>query len=316
MRVEQEDFGQDLSKTELLAGEVATTSVAEVDPVTLRSVSGYGQLGWNFGDEFTLLPGLRGEWHERFGGVVAPRLAAAYRPGPSWIVRASVGRGFRAPSAKEYGFLFDHSFLGYRLVGNSELAPERSWGVSADVSVPLSDGVRLRVAGFRNWIDSLIGLEFSGRAVPGVDDYRYVNVGTATTLGGDASVEFRITQKLRSQLAYSYLFTRNEDTGEPLPSRPAHTVLSALSYQPSGGLEFTLRNRLVSSAYVAEGLTAPGFVKLDLRASQRLSEYFSAYVGVLNALDARDDPARPGDQRPLVGRLYTIGLNASYEEGM
>ncbi len=316
LRVEQEDFEQRLSKTELLRGDVATTTVTEVQPVTLRNGAIYAQLGWAFGEQFTLLPGVRGEWHNRFGGVVAPRLAAAYRPRPGWSMRGSIGRGFRAPSAKEYGFLFDHSFLGYRVVGNSKLEPERSWGVTGDVTVALTDGVRMRVGGFRNWISSMIGTAFTGRSMPGVDDFSYVNIGSASTMGGDASVDFRMSGKLRSQLAYSYLFTHNADDDEPLPGRPSHTVLSAFTYQPLDTLELTVRNRMVSGSYLTRDITTPGFTKLDARVSQRLNEHLWLHVGLLNALDARDDPARPGDQRPIVGRLYVVGLTTNYEEGM
>src|SRR4029079_16729440 len=109
----------------------------------------------------------------------------AYQPSSSWIVRVSGGRGFRAPSAKELGFAFDHSIYGYRVLGNVDLAPEKSWGVSGDVTFRPTSGVTLRAGVFANWIDQLITLVLvpdSTRA--GVDDYRYENVGKARTFGG------------------------------------------------------------------------------------------------------------------------------------
>ncbi len=56
---------------------MAKTTTAEVEPVTLRSGAADVQLGWDFGGEFTLPPGVRGKWHKRFGGVVAQRVAVA-----------------------------------------------------------------------------------------------------------------------------------------------------------------------------------------------------------------------------------------------
>lgn len=313
LRLEREDFEQNLSKTELRSGQLFTLTEPEVEPVTLSSAAAYAQLAWRFGDQLTLLPGLRGELHRRFGAVVVPRVAAAFALPRDWRARVSVGRGFRAPNAKEYGFLFDHSFVGYRVIGNPDLDPERSWGVSGDLTLPLTPEIRARVSGFRNWVTSLIGATFVGQAALGVDDFSYVNVGSASTMGGDAEIRFRIVRRLHSQVAYTYLFTQNEETGKPLPSRPAHTLLSAASYEPRDGLELTLRNRLVSAAYVDDGISTPGFIKLDLRAAQRFGESLQAELGALNLLDARDDPSRPGDQRPVVGRLYYIGFSGDFE---
>ncbi len=315
-RAEQEDFEQSLTAAEVSGGSVLREMRPEVEATTLGSAAAFAQLAWRFGERVTVLPGVRVERHRRFGWVTAPRLAAAWRPTSRWQARASIGRGFRAPSAKEYGFVFDHSFLGYRVIGNRDLRPERSWGVNADLSFAASPRVKLRVSGFHNWVSSLIDTDFVGQSTLGVDDFSYVNVGRARTLGGDVSASFRVGARLRTQVAYSYLFARNDVADTPLQSRPAHTVSSSLNYLLGAGFEVSARSRMVSSAYLADDLESPGFVKLDVRLARRLFDSMQLYVGVLNALDSKDDPRRPGDQRPVAGRLWYVGITTNTEDGI
>lgn len=317
LRGEYEAFEQQLEQVTAVDAEPTTSKLAEVPYTALASGALYAQLGYEPSEAVTVMPGLRFEYHDRFGDVWAPRLAAAWRATSDLTARASGGRGFRAPSAKEFGFFFDHSYLGYRVAGNEDLKPETSWGVTADVAwVPVAlPRVRLRVGGFANWIRNLIGEAFVGREEPGVDDYAYVNVGRARTAGVEAASEFTLFPRVRSMLGYHFLHTLNLDSGDPLPSRPSHTVLASLVYQPIDELELMLRERGVSSAYLDDGLRTPPFVMLDARVAYRLLPELQAYVGVLNALDAQDDPTRPGDQRPVAGRILVVGVSARYPDG-
>lgn len=272
----------------------------------------YGQVAWTFGSRLSVLPGVRLELHERVGLVSAPRLAARYLLDDKVVLRASFGRGFRVPSAKEYGFLFDHSALGYRVIGNPDVQPESSWGVNADVGVRLAPQVRLRVAAFHNWVKNLIDTAYVGRSSPGVDDYSYVNVGHARTMGSQASVAWEIVPQVRSELAYSYLFTRNDDLGQPLALRPEHSLVNSLGYEPWDGTQLTLRQRAVSSAFVAPGVDTPAYLISDILCDQALWGGLRAQVGVLNFLNTQRDPLREGDLRPALGRLLFLGLSAEY----
>ena len=188
------------------------------------SLALYSQLDWRIG-RFALLPGVRGEWHSRYGFVAAPRLAASLKAHADVIFRAAFGRGFRVPSAKEYGFAFDHSSLGYVVQGNPELAPESSWGVTAETAWRATPVLRLRLGGFANWVRDLIDTGFTGRdPASQVDTYSYANVGRARTWGIEGDAQFRVSSRLRSSLGYAYLDTYNVARARPLIGRPPHTL--------------------------------------------------------------------------------------------
>lgn len=308
LRFESETFAQDLSKTAISDGTLATMTEAEVAPVLLQNGAAFAQVTWQPTRTLTILPGTRAELHRHYGAAIAPRLALALRPNSDLTLRVSSGRGFRVPSAKEFGFLFDHSALGYRVIGNPDLEPEQSWGLQGDISYAIDAHTRVRVGGYRNWISSMISTEFAGQSSPGVDDYAYVNVGRAITSGFDAQTTWTLGETLRAQLAYSYLYTLNQDEHTPLPKRPPHTLTASIDYEVWPQWRLTTRVRGTSDAYLTDELTTPGYVRADVRVERSLGATLNVHVGVLDVLDSQRDANRLGDTRPLVGRQFYAGL--------
>lgn len=311
VRGEAENFDQSLRKTTLSSGALTETTLEEVRPTTLGSGATYAQLRVDPWQSFSALLGGRVEASPRYGVAAAPRLALAVRPIDSLVFRVSAGRGYRAPSAKEIGFVFDHSVYGYRVIGNDELLPEASWGFQADVEWKPVRSLRLRGGGFANWISDLIDLRLASArsGIAGVDDYTYVNVGAARTSGADVRIDVRASPWIRAEAGYSYLFTRDEEMQRPLPGRPPHTLLVSASAETPIRLSFYARMRGVLDAYIDDTTRAPGFVTLDLRVSKGLWPGAEAYAGALNVLGAQKDPAISGDQRPIEGRTFSLGVS-------
>lgn len=312
-RAESERFEQQVTRTKPVNDkDVVTTKMTEVPNSSLGNAALFGQLRWAFGDTLTLLPGLRAESHLHYGSVVTPRLAVSFSPLPKLLFRASGGRGFRAPGAKEFGFNFDHSLFGYRVLGNPGLKPETSWGVNGDVSLTPQRGLTLRAGGFANWVEQLIDFQIAGKQDPrsAVTDYQYTNVGDARTFGFQLDAAFRVRPWLRVETGYAYLWTRDDTNERPLQGRPPHTVTSAITATLPLGVEMYLRWRAVTDAFLDTELRAPGFQTLDARLARDLWPKAKAYIGVRNILGVQKDPDRPGDQRPLEGRTIYLGLTA------
>jgi outer membrane receptor for ferrienterochelin and colicins len=348
LRAEVENLEQRLHKVEVSPSGVAEEDVPEVQPTRLGNGAVYGQLAWKLVDELTVMPGIRGEWHLRHGGVLAPRLAAAYRPADEVTIRASGGRGFRAPSPKEIGFELDHSYLGYEVKGSPDLVPEKSWGVNGDVTFTPEKRVTLRVGGFVNWIEDLIDIEPCPRKKPdseednpeclpsasGVEVYRYANIGEARTAGAELVAIVKAASWLRAEVGYAYLWTRDDTHELPLNGRPLHTVHAAIRADLPWSLELSARYRLVTDAFIDnEGephyddcvaaarqagtdpnscplLRTPGFYTIDARIARPLWPSSQAYVGVKNLLGVQKDPDRFADQRPIEGRIFYFGIVA------
>ena len=319
VRGESQGFSQTLHKVVVAGTALVPESAQEVVPDRLSSGAAYAELGYRITDAFSLMPGVRGELHNRYGAVVAPRLALAVRPSDLLTVRLSGGRGFRAPTAKEYGFAFDHSVLGYRVLGNRGLEPETSWGVSGDATVRPVPALRVRVGGFGNWVRDLIDFE----QVPGqsaqtlVRDYEYRNVNRALTAGGDLSVRVEPAPGLVANVAYAYLYTRDEDAKRALPNRPPHTVTTSLAYQLPLHLNALVRYRVTARTFAADDelgneLHTPTYSLLDARLGYRLTKLIELYAGGVDLLDVRRDPHHAGDARPTLGRTFYLGVRGEF----
>jgi outer membrane receptor for ferrienterochelin and colicins len=316
-RAEAEHFEQDITRTVSTSSGPVTTTAKEVVPLSYGIGALYGQVAWKFGD-LTIMPGTRFESHTRYGSSLAPRLAAAWRVSDLVTVRASGGRGFRAPSAKELGFAFDHSAFGYKIFGNDALKPEKSWGVNADVTVTPDKTMTFRGSAYANWVDDLIDLDLgNGTNDNGVASYSYKNFGRARTAGGQVDVAFKPAPFLRAESSYAYTWTRDDVNDQPLPGRPPHAVTVSLRIEPGWKMELYARARIVTDAFLdsdaqGNGTRAPGYENFDVRVARELWSKSQLYVGALNLTNVKQDPGRVGDTRSPLGRIFYVGLKADF----
>lgn len=312
-RGESEGFSQSVHRLEVAGSTLVPQSGVEVVPQRLSSGALFGQLGYAPVQWLSVMPGVRGEVHDRYGGVVAPRLAVALRPREEFTLRLAGGRGFRAPSAKEYGFVFDHSVLGYRVLGNPGLRPETSWGLNGDATWRPSSAFRFRVGAFANWVHDLIDFDVAPvQRDPTVVDYIYVNVDRARTMGTDLSVRAEPIAGVTGTLAYAYLYTRDEIARQPLPNRPPHTVTASVSAKLPFRLNALVRYRVMTKTFVTTDLNTPAYSLLDARVGYAITRLIEAYVGGLNLLDSKRDPHHPGDARPTLGVTGYVGVRGEF----
>jgi outer membrane receptor for ferrienterochelin and colicins len=85
----------------------------------------FAEYTYNFLDKFILVAGLRGDYHNLYGPLVAPRLHAKYNFSKLNALRISIGRGYRVPNP----------YADY----NSLMASNRVWKVNPDIQA--EDGI-------------------------------------------------------------------------------------------------------------------------------------------------------------------------------
>lgn len=313
-RLEAESFAQTLRRTEVVAGALQTSTLPEVPQTSLGSGALYGQAKLRLGDSWTVLGGARLEGSSRYGVAVAPSLGVSFSPSDKLVLRVNGGRGYRAPSAKELGFVFDHSVYGYRVIGNPDVGPESSWGVTVDGEYSPLRGIRLRAGFFANWVQDLIDLQLTSDpgGPAGVDPYTYKNIGSARTLGVTLNASLRASPWLRTEVGWSYVSTRDETTSLPLPGRPPHTVLASAIANLPYGIDAVVRIRYVTEAFIEEGIKSPGFGTFDARISKVVWKRIKAYAGGLNLLGSQKVAGRIGDTRPVEGRIFYAGVSADF----
>ncbi len=148
---------------------------------------------------------------------VSPRLGAVLAPDRLTRIRASVGRGFRAPSADE---LFTATQVGgFLVVPNDSLRPERSIAGEVGIQRLLAKWLSLDLAGFvynfEDFIEADTLLSPEGVLI------QFENLPEARVSGIEAvSRVSLIRDRLRGFVAYTYLDHEDKSTGQPLAYRP------------------------------------------------------------------------------------------------
>jgi outer membrane receptor for ferrienterochelin and colicins len=271
------------------------------------------------GSRVTTTVGLRTDHHSEFGNAVSPKVAVNARLDEGISVRASYGRGFRAPDIGQLYYRFLNPSNIYQVIGNPNLEPEYadSVQIGGEFATP-ARRARVGVNLFHNAVDNLIesvslgfaatpaqvseimqreGLDLSFRPVAGRLLFTYKNINDAVTEGVEVDGEFAATPSLTFAGAYTYLDARDDLTDLPLTGRSRHQGSLRATWRQSGwGFTANVRAILVGEWIAARATVngapsdsyAPGYGVVDVFASQRLGRGLRAFVAVDNIGDSQD----------------------------
>ncbi len=299
--------------------ELLTTDRIDPSTVDRQRYAIFAQDEWvpSVAPKIVVLPGVRLDYDTFFGLYPTPRLGLMVVPGQRWTLRASYGRGYRAPSFREMFLLFANPGVGYTVRGNPNLRAETSWSASFSAEFRPWRSVRLAANVFDNRLkDTIVTDTVDATDVDTATLFEYVNVGEATTRGLETEAAITILRRLTLDGSYTFVHTLNHATGFPLPGRPRHSGTAGLRYaRPASGTSFRVRSALVGprSFFTTDDDGAalerrsPAFVTVDLRLSQRLWHYAQGFVGVENLLDAGN-----ATDNPLQPRTYYGGVTIRY----
>lgn len=307
-------IGADLHE-EKLQQSVNGSSELDGDRVTRNSRELFVQNDILLTEATEIVLGVRYQDDSDFGGHTAPKIALRhdYLDGRRWrgTLRTSVGQGYRVPNLKERYFRFDHSNLGYRVVGNPALEPESStsWQLGSTLQ---SDRITLDINAFYNRVRDLIQIdEENGSTVGGITEYSYDNIASAQTLGLESSLTLQLGPRTRTRLAYTWTDTENRDTGESLTRRPEHIALLSLDWTlPSETTSISLRGRYQSRELVnTEDRTwSSAWATVDLAINQDITPQLRVFAGIDNLFDKQRDFSDSTDFGPLSGRFGYLGV--------
>ncbi|WP_181919462.1 TonB-dependent siderophore receptor [Alkalilimnicola ehrlichii] len=259
-----------------------------------------------------LVPGARLSYDDDFGSHFAPSLNLRY--GFQWPMaghfHAGVGRGYRVPNLKERYFHFDHSRLGYIVVGNPALKPEESTSTQLGVELQ-GQHYQLDINLFHNELRNFIVEETQAEHGfgQGITVHQYQNVERARTRGVELGATFDLAAGVLLSGGYTYLEAVDRATGQRLPQRPRHQLKTELAYQwraTQAALEFIAEGS--APAELGGPGETPAWQRWNLRFNQAVGERLTLYFGVDNLLDEHRDVTDPHDTSPLSGRLIYSGL--------
>lgn len=267
------------------------------------------------GDRTEVVLGVRWQDDSDFGSHVAPKIAIRheFESNSAWStsLRGSIGHGYRVPNLKERYFLFDHSALGYVVLGNPDLRPESSTSYQLGAVFSRGPDLRIEVNAFHNDIEDLIQTDSNPSGTfNGVQAFRYNNVAEAETSGLETGLAWRISPALAMNAAYTYTRARDVGTGLELTRRPRSVARLGFDWRFAQRTLLTTRLRYQSSelARTDTGARSPAWGSVDVSVTHEFRGGFAGFFSVRNLFDEQRDFANPDDFGPRSGRLVTLGV--------
>ncbi len=292
--------------------------IMEVAGKQQRSLEAYLQNDIFIGEHWEVVPGLRVQHDSGFGFYSAPKINVLFSPqwsgGVIANIRLSAGRGYRVPNLKERFFVFDHSQLGYRVLGSESLRPERSDNYQLGAELTRPGHFRAEFVLFHNRINNLIGTRLnpvkSDQA--GLSIFDYQNLARAMTQGMELSGDAH-WRSWRVQGGYTLLDSRDLDIGKTLKNRPRHQITLGVDWKSGRGVLFSWRAVYQSKEYfdADNQMISPSWLTLDAKISHELSRGFYAFGGIDNFFDEHRNPESSHDNRPQAGRFIYFGVRVT-----
>ena len=299
----------------------------EIDNKSRDNVSAYAQYNW-IKQDFQVLVGVRGQEDSDFGFESAARISGMWNLGSKSApitIRGGFGQGYRVPDLKERFYVFDHSNLGYKVLGDENLIPEKSdtYNLSLDYRTSVfanSGNYSLSVATHYSETEDLIAT-VEDPTHPEAKDLiisKYTNIESAKIQGFDISNELTFNNWLM-QLNYSYVDSEDQDRLR-LEGRPRHQVKANLGYDFD---QWDL-NTLLYLVYQSDEVTPSSYQEqevsdytiVNLKLNQELTSNLSWHLALDNMFNEHQSSKAVNqgkfDPRPVSSRELRLGVTYKF----
>ncbi|MEZ4600819.1 MAG: TonB-dependent receptor [Syntrophotaleaceae bacterium] len=236
--------------------------------------------------------------------VFNPQMGVVVDVSENTQLHGSVGKKTRFPHLQE---LYS-SVAG----GNPDLDPQKTIAYEIGVTQVFSDNITGTLAYFYNDIEDLI----ERITIPGTRDRIYVNIGEARTQGVEATLGVDITDNFWAGFNYTYLSTKNKDTGNELEARPRHRANIDLRYRFPFGLTTAMQASYTQRQYYEDfdgnWKRGPDYFLLNARAEQILGSLYNVQGRVFIEVQNITDKFYHESEHLAPGRNFLAGLNFTY----
>jgi outer membrane receptor for ferrienterochelin and colicins len=176
-----------------------------------NNIDAYAQFDWNITERLNVVGSVRYDYFSASSlNALTARLAVVYKL-PLFAVRANYASGFRAPTLKEMYMHFDMGNMGYWIIGNPDLEPEKSHNFNIAIERQnrirhsgILDGVyNFTLMGYCNIFDKRITtIDYT---YEGMESALYWNEDGVNVWGVDISMGHYFDWGLTLKLNYSWM---------------------------------------------------------------------------------------------------------------
>ena len=233
-------------------------------------------------DDLNILIGIRRDTYDK-SIVHSPRIALLRKFNENFTLRASYGKGYRAPSVAERFMDFHNVSQGYKVVGNAKLLPEKSTGISYNLGYTNLKDLKMDVTLYHNNFKNKI---HSDRVSVGNDNYttfQYNNISSAQFSGIEIFSSHVISGSttLRSNLNFRQNIDGNgNNLVDSIPLSFGMTIKRRSNLLASDvNITYLGNKRDITNSYVN---------KLDIVVAKNINQYLNLKFAIKNITNDTD----------------------------
>lgn len=220
----------------------------------------FAQYDWKPNEKLNVIAGARFDGHNQYQSQFNPKLAINYDITENLSVKASAGRGFKAPDFRQLFFNFSNSTVGYRVLGynlvttiipelvannqafvrqgidlndfNNDLKPESSNNYNLGFSYRPFSNIKTAINFFRNDISNLIDTRaIATLNASGQNIFSYVNISEVFTQGLEFDATYQPNDRLKVAFGYQLLYAKDKDAIRAFEAREVNATSNIILTQ-------------------------------------------------------------------------------------
>lgn len=189
------------------------------------------QEDWIASKSLNVLASLRYDWHSDYSDNLSPKLAVSFKLFDGFVLKGSIGSGFKAPTFQQLYLDWTNSIAGYSVFGVSffqerfaklvqdgvildtivnlsnisDLKPERSFSFNFGFVWDINDNIDTKLNVFRNNISEMIETLPVANKNNGSQVWSYFNLNEVYTQGLEYHFRVSFLENFKISLGYQYL---------------------------------------------------------------------------------------------------------------
>ena len=276
----------------------------------------FGQYDIDIIDKMNAIIGVRLDDYSDYKSVVSPRIGLMYRYKENWKFRTAWSQGFRAPSFMERFIDWNHIQFNYTVIGNPDLKPERSTGITLGAEYTNTNKYQMSLIFYHTQFENLIN-DFTLK--PGLLSYQ--NIEKANFSGIELISQWQISEQWNSRFGINWINNRDGDN-KIIPNTMPLSINGTGSYNnPRNFINVSINTKWVApyrpqeydaqkGVFIFAEQKLKGYALITVRSTLKIYDYLQLSLGVENAGNYTN--SRFG---PFIGRAAYLELSTQLEQG-
>lgn len=282
----------------------------------MKNHSVFSQYDFVFFNNLNAIFGLRLDDYSEYNSVISPRLGLMYKFRENWKFRTSWGKGFRAPSFMEKYIDWNHVQFNYTVIGNPNLQPEQSEGVTFGFEYVKPSNYQMSLMFYQTKFQNLVE-DFTIK--PGLLSYQ--NIKKATFSGLELMGKWKFSDQINTKWGINWVNNRDGNK-KNIPNTIPLSITSTANYNhPKKFFYLSINTKWIASyrpqeydplkgLYIFSEEKLESYTLIMLKTSIKINSIYDISMGVDNANNYTNN--RYG---PFVGRSAYLEVSTKLKGG-